>query len=120
MLALNFVDAVLTLFGGAIGAYVGGVIGAAIGCLIGTAVGAAASLGFTVRRLGLPVPASAITKIMLATALMALALSILPSSEDPVGFTRAVLIGSSTYLTAALVLFGDVRRDFVARLQRAT
>jgi O-antigen/teichoic acid export membrane protein len=117
MSVLNLIDAVLTLLGGALGAHFGDVIGAAIGCLAGTAIGSAASLGFTVVKLGLPVPAHAIGRVLIATVLMGSALSILPPATNAVGLVRAILIGSSVYLAAALLLFGEIRRDFVARLR---
>ena len=118
MTVFNFLDAFLSLVGGAIGVYKAGVIGAAVGCLIGAALGSVASIAFTVFGLGLPIRLSVLAKILFATAIMGATLLALPMAGGFVSLAIRILLGIGVYAAATLAFFSEARAPLRKRLQR--
>ncbi len=110
MTIFNFLDAVVTLAGGALGEHFGGIVGAAIGCLAGTCVGTVVAMAFVISRLGLRVPVSSLAGIAIASAIMGAALHIAPAPENFHSLVFQIVCGGLIYVAGILALFPEARR----------
>ena len=110
MSAFNLVDAVLALAGGALGESFGSVVGAAVGCLAGTVVASVAAMAFVVARMGLRLPLAALAAALAASAIMGVALRLMPAPHSYAGLTGDIIAGMLIYIAAILALFAPARR----------
>ncbi|MCB1540858.1 MAG: lipopolysaccharide biosynthesis protein [Rhodoblastus sp.] len=112
----NFVDAMLTLVGAAIGLAYGGIEGAAIGCLVGTVLAAFGALVYAARWLELPIDFAAGLRIVLAVCVMSASLVLTPAPTGAVAIAAKILLGAFCYGAAILALFPALRRFVTMRL----
>lgn len=97
-LALDILETLLFLIGAAVGLRTLGVVGAAWGALIAVSVGALLAFAIAIGRLKMPFPGRHLLRIVLATAVMSLALSVLPPLTGWMQLLAAVALGGLVYI----------------------
>jgi O-antigen/teichoic acid export membrane protein len=124
MLALDFLEGVITLAGTAIGLSTGGILGAVIGATLATVLVSLGDLAYLRRRFAMPVPIGLLARVLVASAAMYglirvlphLGLAIVPTWSSMV---LVVLIGMAAYGAAIMLLFPEfvrlARAEIMAR-----
>ncbi|MGO4260128.1 lipopolysaccharide biosynthesis protein [Lysobacter sp. TAB13] len=108
-LAIDALETGLFLVGAAIGLRTMGLAGAAWGAFAAVLIGALVSFVIAVRKLDMPVPLAHLLRIVLATAVMAATLSVLPPLSGWAALIGAVVLGGAVYAaTLALCYRGHL------------
>ena len=110
MMALEGIEATLTVVAAAIGAWFWGILGAVVGTLIAAIIVAIGDYLHLRRNFGLHAPLSHLLRIMAATGVMYGVLASLshlglPMRAEWGSMSLSILIGATTYLLALIMLF---------------
>ncbi|HWG04177.1 MAG TPA: lipopolysaccharide biosynthesis protein [Beijerinckiaceae bacterium] len=118
-LVINAVEAIGTLAGCWVGIEVGGLTGAAAGALAGALAGAVTGFAMSIAFFGLPIPVTHVTRILAATAAMAIVLRIAIWADQSADLALAVageiIVGGFVYVGVLAILYAGALRDLLAR-----
>ncbi len=110
LMKINLFEAVVTVIAATIGLLAFGLSGAAFGCLLGTFAGAAACLWYVIQE-GLRLPWIHIARIALASAIMAVVLTVVKLGDGPLSLVGQIVLGVTVYFTVLGVLYlGSLRQ----------
>lgn len=118
MTVFNFLDAVATLAGGALGEHLAGGVGVAAGCLAGSCVGTLLAMTFVVARLGLRMPLTSLAGVLVGAAIMGAALRLAPAPTSLLMLAVQIVAGMAIYAAVILALFPETRRLALAPFAR--
>lgn len=93
-----------------------GAMGAGIAAAVGASVGAILLALGGRRLLALPIPMDSLARILAAVALMAIAVTLLPTPATALGLIQSVLIGAFAYLAGAIAFDVLGARSFALNL----
>jgi O-antigen/teichoic acid export membrane protein len=118
MLALEMIEAALTMVAAILGVLLGGLAGAVIGTTLAAAIIALGDAVYLTRRHGFAIPLGRCVRVLLAAAAMSGALALLPRLGLPVAprwdsVIAAILLGMLAYAPVLAMLFPRETRDLV-------
>lgn len=96
-----------------------GLMGAVYATVAAHALALAISLELGVKTFSMPFPASGLSRIVLATLLMVVVLSLVPDGNSWIRLGTMVVLGAAAYITAVWLMdVGHVRRRLASALRR--